>query len=116
MRRMLLVVAVAAIAVALLGGSAGPALANDRDHRDHRDRFFSDRDRFFNDHDFVVFDFDDEDDNDWACIDNSGTVIFFVDGPTDCPAGFRAKLILGNNDDNDHRFVGPVGRHNFFVD
>jgi len=76
MRRILLVLAVAAMVVAMLGVSAGPALA---DHRDHRDRF-GDRDFFgvldkdddngFNDgRDLRRFDNDDDDDFSPICGD-----------------------------------------------
>jgi len=121
MRRILLVVAVAAMAVAMLGFSAGPALANDRD-RDHRDRH--DRDIFVvldeddnDDIDFIgrhdFFD-EEEDEDDWACVDDEGNVLFLVDGPTDCPEGTRAQLFLG--DEEDHNDFDHIGQRGFFVD
>jgi len=115
MRRLLLVLAVGAVMAAMLGLSASPALANDRD-RDHRDRH--DRDTFFvldDDIDFIgQHDFfnEEEDEDDWACVDDEGNVLFLVDGPTDCPEGTRAQLILG--DDEDHNDFDVIGRQDFF--
>ena len=132
MRRILLVFAVGAVMSAMLGFSASPALADDRDH--HKDHH---QDRF-RDVDFVVLDFDDEDDdffdrgrfdffvlnrdeeedeNDWACVDDFGNALFFVEGPTDCPEGTRADLILGANDENDNDHdLGDLRRFDRFGD
>ena len=123
MRRILLLFTVAAMMAAMLGLSASTALANDRD-RDHRDRH--DRDTFVvldDDIDFIgrhdigfigrhdFFDVE-EDEDDWACVDDEGNILFLVDGPTDCPEGTRAQLFLGDvEDDND---FDVVGRHDFF--
>src|SRR5829696_8859466 len=127
MRRILLVLGMGAMMAAMLGLSASPALADHLDDRDHsvfddHDSVFDEHYSVFDDHREDIFDdhdhvdpFDDEDDDDgegdWACIpvnaDNFGPAffdpaIFFVDGPTECPEGFRAQLVIGFNDDEDN--------------
>ncbi len=106
MRRMLLILAAAAMMVAILGVSAGPALADDRDRGDHfrgvHDDDFLGREDFLG----AIHDDDDDDEDDWACVpwdaDDLGTAaIFFVDSPADCPAGYRTQLILGDDDEDD---------------
>ncbi len=106
MRRMLLVLALAAMMVAMLGVSAGPALADHQDHGrfDHRVGFLDDDDHI--DHLGTHRFHDDEDDDDWACVpwdaEDLGTAdIFFVDSPADCPSGYRTQLILGDDDDDN---------------
>ena len=101
MRRILLVVVVAAMTAAMLGISAAPALAM---HRDDRDRLH-DHDIFDHDRDILVFD---EDDNDWLCTVDG--VVFFVDGPTDCPG--TAHLVF----DEDHNDIDFIGAHRFHDD
>jgi len=105
-------VVVAAMAVAMLGLYAGPALAMDRGDRDGRhdhdifkhdhDIFRHDHDIFDHDHDIFVFD---EDDNDWLCTVDG--IVFFVDGPTDCPG--TAHLVF----DEHHNDIDFIGAHRF---
>jgi hypothetical protein len=124
MRRMFLVIVVGALIAAMLGLSALPAFASHLDDGD-----LNGFDGLDDDTEAINDDEDDDGEGDWACIPltannldaanandlydadandlyDTGTndlddAIFFVAGPTDCPEGFRAELVLGIGDDEE---------------